>query len=342
MATMRTATTFAAALSLAGCGFDDADPTSSTLGGGRTVSGQLVDYRDNAAVTGATLTVSGLTADVQPEIEIEGARFTIRNVIENSTFQIRAAAPGYYPTFGPAVVVAAADVENVRVPVVSEGYMTMLKSGFSTGSSADTGTLIARLYKAEDGSLAPGVAATNFAMTGGPHFLDPAFAPDPTATASTASGGVVFFNLPPGVVQIAQPTSPSVQLDMATSPVEAGTVTLADITVTQGEVALPTNVSFATRVYPIFAARGCVACHAASGDGKNLGNLTLTGNADKVYRELQSPGRIRLATPENSLILTMPSREAPPDRHPNITFASPKDPDYLAILVWIREGAKEN
>lgn len=38
----------------------------------------------------------------------------------------------------------------------------------------------------------------------------------------------------------------------------------------------------------------------------------------------------------------MPSAEDPPDGHPNITFASPLDPDYLTILVWIREGAKDN
>ena len=43
-----------------------------------------------------------------------------------------------------------------------------------------------------------------------------------------------------------------------------------------------------------------------------------------------------------SLVLTYPSREDPPDRHPNITFASPSDRDYLKILVWIREGAKNN
>ena len=27
---------------------------------------------------------------------------------------------------------------------------------------------------------------------------------------------------------------------------------------------------------------------------------------------------------------------------PNVTFASPNDPDYLKLLVWIREGAKNN
>lgn len=50
---------------------------------------------------------------------------------------------------------------------------------------------------------------------------------------------------------------------------------------------------------------------------------------------------MRTATPETSLVLTMPSRETPPDAHPNVTFTGPLDPDYLLLLVWIREGAKD-
>jgi len=46
--------------------------------------------------------------------------------------------------------------------------------------------------------------------------------------------------------------------------------------------------------------------------------------------------------PEKSLLLTMPSAESPPDSHPNVTFTGPQDPDYLKILVWVREGAKDN
>jgi hypothetical protein len=38
----------------------------------------------------------------------------------------------------------------------------------------------------------------------------------------------------------------------------------------------------------------------------------------------------------------MPSAENPPDSHPNITFTGPEDADYLKLLVWIREGAKNN
>jgi hypothetical protein len=64
----------------------------------------------------------------------------------------------------------------------------------------------------------------------------------------------------------------------------------------------------------------------------------------KVYKELvvEDPTRVTTATPEKSLVLTMPSAETPSDAHPNVTFTGPTDPDYLTILVWIREGAKNN
>jgi hypothetical protein len=107
---------------------------------------------------------------------------------------------------------------------------------------------------------------------------------------------------------------------------------------------LPSNVSFATQIMPIFDARGCVACHSGNGPGKDLGGLQLDGGTPKVYSELtvESPLRVQRAAPEKSLVLTMPSAENPPDSHPNITFTGPEDADYLKLLVWIREGAKNN
>ena len=107
---------------------------------------------------------------------------------------------------------------------------------------------------------------------------------------------------------------------------------------------MPTNVSFSTQVFPIFSARGCVACHSGGGPGKDLGGLMLDGGANLAYKELtmENPLRANKSMPEKSLVLTMPSAESPSDGHPNVTFTGPQDPDYLKILVWIREGAKQN
>jgi hypothetical protein len=136
---------------------------------------------------------------------------------------------------------------------------------------------------------------------------------------------------------------------MPVSPVEAGSVTLAQIAAADGAPVLPRNVSFQNQILPIFrlvseGGRGCTACHSGGGIGKDLGGLMLDAGANLTYKELvqEDPLRVQTAMPEKSQILTYPSRETPPDRHPNATFTGPLDPDYLKILVWIREGAKEN
>ena len=133
-------------------------------------------------------------------------------------------------------------------------------------------------------------------------------------------------------------------MDMPTSPVEEGTATVAHIVVTDGEmVELPTNVPF-DDVLQVFDTRGCADCHSGNGEGKDLANLTLDGGATHIYNELMDPAtnpgtRVDIATPESSLILRMPSAEDPPDGHPTNVFPSPNDPDYLTLLVWVREGA---
>ncbi len=145
----------------------------------------------------------------------------------------------------------------------------------------------------------------------------------------------MFFEVPTGVVT----------LDMASAPVLPGSVTLTAATVTDGAPVLPTSVSYAASIYPLFAARGCVACHTGGGAGKDLGGVFLDGGAHLADRGLveERPGtRVNLGSPEASFVLTLPSREDPPDRHPNITFASPSDPDDVKLLVWIREGALDH
>jgi mono/diheme cytochrome c family protein len=180
----------------------------------------------------------------------------------------------------------------------------------------------------------------------GPFFLDTNMMPAPTANASTASGWALYFDVPSGQAAITQAANATVTITMAVSPINPATVTLATAVVKDGAPpALPTNVSFAQTVVPIFSARGCVACHSGNGAGKDIGGLQLNGGNEKIYSELVTERlntRVIAATPATSLVLTMPSRETPPDNHPNITFASAQDPDYVKILVWITEGAKNN
>jgi hypothetical protein len=331
----------------AGC-FFSGDNAPEPVGGALSVGGTLVDFVTGAPLEAeATVSTSGL--EVAPTIKVTGATVAVINVPENSAFQLLATAPPLYrATFGPAVTVGTEDVADLKVPVVSEAFITAVATAFAATPTAARGILLARLVGA-DGNPKAGVAASNLLLSGGtavspPKFLDATLKASPTATVSSTSGWVVFFEVAPGVVSLSQAATANVTLDMAVSPVNPASVTIAEIKVTDGPPPKISNVSFATQVLPIFAARGCVACHSGNGPGKDLGGLTLNAGATKVYKELvvENPARVRPGMPETSLLLTMPSRESPPDRHPNVTFASATDPDFQKIYVWIKEGAKEN
>ncbi|MEJ7598081.1 MAG: hypothetical protein WKG01_09255 [Kofleriaceae bacterium] len=336
-------------LALAACGFGSGSGDDDVLGGSRTVTGEVVSFESDDAIAGAaSISTSGL--DPAPIVTAQGSSFTIDGIPENSTFQILGAVtPTHRATF-QTVSVVASDVSDVRVRLLSESYLATLASGFGVTPSAAKGILLARLVDGA-GAAKAGVPGSNLVVAGanGPFFLDAEMMPQTGATATSASGWVVFFELPVGVVELGQAAAPTVVLEMAASPVAAGSVTLATIKVTDGAPVLPTNVSFSQQIVPIFAlpptGRGCVACHSGGGPGKDLGGLNLGGGVNLSYTELleERPNvRVNLAMPERSLLMTMPSRESPPDRHPNTTFTSSTDPDYLKILVWIREGAKKN
>jgi hypothetical protein len=331
-------------LVLGACTFHT-DPEGPS-GGVLTVSGQVVDFQTAAPIDGSTsVTISGLVP--APRVTSQGAAFTIQDVPEDSAFQILAAAPPTHrSTFSPAVVVTTSNVTGVTAPVVSEAFLASLATAFHVTPSAAKGIVFVHLVDAA-GTPKAGVAAANLVIDGadGPHFLDAAMMPAATAMASSASGWAVFFEAPVGVVALHPTAAATVSIDMAVSPLAAGAVTIADAKVSDGALALPTNVKFGAQIVPIFQARGCQVCHSGNGPGRDLGGLTLDGSANLIYRELveERPNtRVRVTAPETSLVLTMPSREVPPDGHPTVVFASAVDPDYLKLLVWIREGALQN
>lgn len=335
------------AVGLFACGDDGGTDPGGPLGGSLMVTGDVVDFETGQPVTSAaSVTTSGLVP--APQISTLGATFTIDGVPENSAFQILAGAPPTHrSTYSASVVVTDSDLDGVHAQVVSEAFLASITTSFGVTPTAAKGVLFVRLVDSGTGMPRAGVAGSNLLVANavGPKFLDANLQPLPNGTSSSASGWAVFFEVPVGVVVLGTPVSATVALDMPTSPINAGVVTLADAKITDGAVVLPTNVSFMNQVYPIFDNRGCTACHSGGGIGKNLGGLHMDGSANLAYRELveERPNiRVNTAMPETSLVLTHPSREDPPDRHPNVTFASPADPDYVKILVWIREGARNN
>jgi hypothetical protein len=314
------------------------------------VSGAVHDFEapDTRLAGSVSISTAGLVP--VPTITTQGATFTLDGVPENSAFQILASSPPTHrQTYNTSITVTVDDLADVKAYAVSETFLAATAAGFGQTPSAAKGVVLMRLV---DGMGMPkaGVASSNIVLAGatgaaGPFVLGEDLAPMAGATTTSASGWVAFFEVPAGVTSLGQAATATVTLTMASSPVGAGVVTLADVVVVDmPPPMLPTNVSFSTTVFPIFTNRGCVACHSGNGPGKQLGGLMLDASANVAFRELteENPLRANRVMPEMSLVLTRPSAESPPDRHPNVTFASPTDPDYLKILVWIREGAKEN
>jgi mono/diheme cytochrome c family protein len=330
-----------------GCGSGGGDSgDDAPLGGSLTVTGDVVDFQNGATVaTGVSVTASGITPP--PMITAQGSMFTITEVPENSVFQILAAATDYRPTFSEVIEVKADNVTGVKARVVKASYINGIATAFGITPTAAKGIVIVKLVDANGMPRAniPGAQLILAGSTMGPFFLDAQGNAAVGAQMSTASGYAVWFECLPGITEAGQAAAATITVDMATSPVAGGSVTLAIAKVTDGAPpALPTNVSFSGQILPIFTARGCLACHGASGPGSDLGGLDMNGGANKVHAELvtERPGiRVNLAMPEMSLILTKPLREEPPN-HQTATFQNAQDPDYLKLLVWIREGAKNN
>jgi hypothetical protein len=347
---MRTA--LLALIAATGCLVDPIvdDPPANTY----DVSGLVVDFitGEPAVSEIAAVTTVGLTPP--PRTSVTGAEFTIHEVPPFSVFHILAASPpGYRNTYSMAVEVVEADVTGVEARVVSEEFLASLEEAFSIEPAAGTGVLIARAVDETGAGLAgiPGSAfvVNNFLPVEGPFFLGESFEPLPGASATSASGLAVFYGVAPGLVTVRAESDSGYSMVMPLTPTAATAVTIATIEVSEGRLSVPTGVSFLEDVMPIFARRGCDACHSEGEIGSVIGGLELDGEAAAVYLEITEEisaknGVIRVDTedPPASLLLTLPGPEDPPDAHPNVTFASTSDPDYLTILGWITDGAADN
>ena len=348
------------ALGLAACGDSDEDPAADGIPT-FSISGSVLDFATGDPLDGqASITTDGLSP--APGISTEAATFTISNVPLHSVFQILASSPpDYRSTYNPAVSVTEDDIKGLELLAVSEAYITSLGAEFNITPDAGTGILIGQLVDGDGNPLAgvPGTAFDLDAAIAGPFFLAADRSPDVNLAESSASGYFVLYHIPEGLTRVTSKDQ-NFEMSMVDTPMASTAITLAEVVV-GGEPAsgggdggggprpIPDVVSFANDVGPAFLRRGCDACHNGGGIGKDLGGLHLNGDPNKMFREVAEETSLRHGTlrvdtvnPANSLLLTMPSREDPPDVHPNVTFASPDDPDYLLILKWIEQGALQN
>lgn len=346
---------FALVFSVAGCGDDGGGGGTDADGGvddipALSLSGSLVDFSTGDPLTSATVSTDGLVPS--PTVTVSGSTFELSGIPPFSNFHVLAGSPpNHRSTYSTVVLVEDADLSGITFEALSEDFIESLYTAYGVTETDGTSLVVAKLVDDQGAPLA-GVAASAFALdagTDGPYFLDADKAPDALLTESSSSGYVVVFNVTPGLASFVADAGANLTMLMADSPVANRAATLAEIAVTDGAIVIPTDVSFSQHITPIFENRGCVICHSGSGVGKDLGGLHLNGEANKMYKELveeisdnHATARVDLGIPENSLMLTFPSKEDPPDIHPNVTFLSSADPDYLLMLGWIQEGALNN
>ena len=316
-----------------------------------SIGGSLVDFATGEALTGgATVSTDGIVP--APTVSITGASFQIEGIPPFSNFHLLVGSPpDYRSTYSVVVQTENTDLSGLTFETLSEDFIDSLYSTFGVTAADGTSLVIAKLVD-DQGAAQADVPAAAFALEvgqEGPFFLAPDRSADAALTQSSSSGYVVVFNVAPGLVSFVADEAADVSMVMADSPVAARAATLAEIVVQNGAIVVPTGVSFSQQIVPIFDNRGCVLCHSGSGIGKDLGGLHLNGEANKMYKELvqeisdiHAKTRVDLEVPEASLMLTLPSKEDPPDVHPNSTFLSNADPDYLLLLGWIQEGALNN
>jgi hypothetical protein len=316
------------------------------------VSGQLLEFDTNKPLT-SSITMATAALVPQPNVAISGSTFTLDGVPPFSTFYLIAGSPpDHRLTYNTPTTVTDAPLTNVSAYVVSNAYVTKLHSTFAVAATSGTATVLLHAVDA-NGAAQAGLPASAVqpGATGlkGPYFLDAMMQPVAGANMTSASGWMVYFDVPVGTLALAGGTGYTVK--SADVPTAADGVSLVEAVVVKGTATTPppSNVSFQTTVVPIFINRGCYNCHSGNGDGRRLGGLVLDGAPMKIWTALVqtiSPNfnttRVNLAAPEKSLVLTMPSFETPPDPHPTVVFTSASDVDYQKILVWIKEGAKFN
>jgi hypothetical protein len=102
-------------------------------------------------------------------------------------------------------------------------------------------------------------------------------------------------------------------------------------------------LTFTNDIYPMLqraalGGQGCANCH----NGTTLaGGLAYDGPAADVYALIMgTAGVVDLATPANSMLLSYPLYEEPPN-HPNATWLTTADPAYMKIMAWIGQGAPQ-
>lgn len=328
----------------------DAPPTP-----GLSVAGRTLDYFTGEPLTDAQLSTEGMNPDLSGTSDGTGA-YQLDDVPPGSVFYVSASRTNYRPSRNVEVRVAEASVTGSDVHLVSVNDSRRQYTTLNLTPTAGRAVMFANLLK-NNGTPLEGVPIADITLVDalaapvgvGPFFFgaNGDLVSNATLAVSTAFDGrarVGFLDVPPGLY-----TLKVNYLDGQGAPAtyEVPITTVADgatlaRTGTGEEPPPPAQRTFTGDIHmrlqrASLGGLGCANCHTANGVAALLQFDLPVAEAHAAI--IARPGVIAPpATAAQSLLLTKPLYEDPPN-HPNATFLTALDPDYLVILEWIEQGA---
>ena len=320
---------------------------------GIEMRGLVKDYFTGDALANAELVTEGIRPTIRATSSGTG-EYELRDVPPNGVFYVRASrGEAYLET--KSDLRAGVDSPAVRdLFVVSGGDAQRFHATAGIEMHPLTSVVIADVRR-PNGQPLEGVPREDFALVdrvgapaaGEPYFLGPTGGIDLTLPTSTSFGGrsrAVFLNVPAGTFTVTaraldeqgQPT-----LSQALVSTSQGGVTLVTVGLTDDAVD-HADLGFDPRVYRILqraslGGMGCANCHTQGGIAEYLSFDAPVGDVYDVL--LSRPDVVNLLSPVESLLLTKPLFEDPPN-HPSATWLTGEDAGYRMVLAWIAQGAK--
>jgi hypothetical protein len=335
---------------------DAAPPIDAPDEAGLTVAGRALDYFTAEPLPDVQLASEGMNPEVSATTDGIG-NFLLEDVPPGSVFYVSASRTNYRPTRNTEVRVEGEPVTGAEVLAVSVNDSRRQYTTLNLTPTAGRAVLFVNLLK-NNGDPLDGIPLADITLVDGqnaPVGVGPFFfgangdlVSNIELAVSTIFNGKAragFLDVPPGSYTLKVAYTDGGGLPQT---FEVPVTTIADgATLSRtggmgGMGPMPGQRTFTADVHPRLqrasaGGLGCANCHNAAGVAAVL---PFDGTPADVHAAmLLRPGVI--APPqeaETSLLLTKPLYEDPPN-HPNATFLTPLDPDYIVIMEWISQGA---
>ena len=313
------------------------------------LSGYVRNWVTNDYVGDAQISSYGLATTLEATGDPGGA-YSV-DVPVAGVFWARTYKQNYAPTYNRINMPAQAYQKDIYA--ISAADLGTLQAAFGVVQNPDCGMVF---VTAKNAANQPQANVDSVELNGfdaqGPYYLDALGNPDPNATYTSSSGRIVFFNVADqGQASLTErAVVPVTALEGTYTGAPAfvnvfrDSVTVTDYAVVEGEQPPPPPpqaiVDFPTEIYPLFTAMACAACHYRGGQADGSG-LYFSDPPETLYAALRAnTDVVNLQDPEASYLLYYPLFADPPNGgHPNASYPTVNDPNYVAIKQWIEGGA---